>query len=649
MGISLRTACFGWTLLFFSIGCAVTSLHAMTQSLKNKSLEELAELFSLYPQGIGFQLSPEGDRFYARVSRKGETGLVVVDLDELGDGIEKGLFVAPNQSYELSQPGWVDNDFVGYNVKAGNGGLAGFQVVSCKKEGNLLQYRDSGDFDVYTRIEYSTPGLMRRFFVEEQLWRDIGKKEPSIVLLELDKGLKLKEVTRWTNPGFIEDWYFIRDEPYAVSFDRKTYKLDFDLLRDVEHPDEEKVRASLVPLELPGKIKYLKDKNTALMYLKSEDGYTGMTWYNPDEVKPIGEPIFLNGYDFLPLTIELRAGGPLAGLLYYKDKPKALYFDPELGKLMKHLEETVQQGYPVFRGLSKDNRYIFYMILTDNQGTIMARFDLKTGENQPIYHTRPWLQDMDLPSLNPVTYPNRNGDLIHGYLMLPEDFRSGNPVPLVAMPNDYYGSREQWGFDSFAQFLASLGYAVLQVNYRGSGGYGDAYALDGDFLGICQESPNDVIDGIKWAVDQGYVDARRVALFGEDYGANVSLSCLALEPEIATCVIGNSGFYDYAEVLEKGSFVSDTSDEKLVQDAEEKFQQVKALSPIHYSEKIKVPVLLFHEDYRQSAAPAKAMQEALEASGTHVELVEFEAFDKESDWSEYYEKIGAFLLKHLGQ
>ena len=102
---------------------------------------------------------------------------------------------------------------------------------------------------------------------------------------------------------------------------------------------------------------------------------------------------------------------------------------------------------------------------------------------------------------------------------------------------------------------------------------------------------------------------------------------MGLEPEIATCVIGNSGFYDYTDMLKNKPLTLDDSDEELLKEAEEKLRNIKALSPIHFGERIKVP----------------------EGSGGNVELVELEWFDNESDWSNYYEQVGAFLLQHLGQ
>jgi acetyl esterase/lipase len=632
-----------------------TALFGGAPTIENRSLEALAELFSRSPQGNGLTISPEGDRFFAYVYRNGETGLVVVELDHLSGGLEKGRFLKPDPDFELSNPGWVTNDLIGFNKMVDDVGTIGYQIVSCDTGRNLLQYIELATDAKSRFFKSGAPDLGRRFFVQEGLKGYWGKRYPSVALLEIDKHMDVEEVVVWNNPGIIEDWYFIKDKPYAVIVDEETYTLDFDILEQAQMPQEEDVRAALVPLDLPGDIRLLIDENLALLSIEGEDGTHGMGWYNLNKGEILGKPIFVDGYDINTYGLRLRPGGAVIGLYYNTDRPKAVYMDADLRKVMKHLKESVSQGFPLYRGLSKDNRYVYYAILSDTHDTTYARFDLKTGENQPVYHTRPWLQGMDLPSRNPVTFLNRDGDTIHGYLTLPMSYSEGKPGPLVALSHGGPWVRDNWGFDEEAQFLASLGFAVLQVNYRGSTGYGDTYGLDEDLMRISRKSPYDVLDGVHWAIDQGYADPQRIALCGGSYGAYLSLFCAALEPELPACVIGVAGLYDFPLSYREDRFNERMWVEKLYSDFDEKAELWAELSPVNHADKIEASVLLIHgkRDSRVSTKQAKVMEKALKEQGVDVTYLKkvfmLHGFGNEKAKQDYYKEVGAFLLQHLGK
>ena len=631
-----------------------TGATALTPSLKNMSLEELAELFARSPIGKGFTMSPDGDRFFAYVHRNGETGLVVVELENLSGGLEKGLFLSPEPRYELSNPSWVDNNLIGFNKIVQDVGLAGYQIITCDPDRNIQVYIEFPTEDRIRIFDYGAPELEGKFYVEEQLVGQWGKRHPSVALMEIDKHMKVDDVATWQNPGFIEHFYFHMGKPYAVYFDDETYTLDFDILEGKRMPDEDTVKEALVPMELPGTIRSRINEDMALLSIDGENGTKGVGWYNLKAGEILGKPMFVKGYDIQTSLIRLRPGGTVVGLSYDTDKPKAVYLDAELRKVMNHLEESLQPGIPLFRGLSKDNRYLFYALISDTHDTTMARFDLKTGENQPVYHTRPWLQGMDLPHMEPISFTNRDGDTIHGYLTLPMHFQEGQPVPLVALSHGGPWVRDYWRFDEESQFFASLGFAVLKVNYRGSTGYGDVHGLDEEFIDISRKSPWDVIDGVNWAIEQGYADKDRIAFYGGSYGAYLSLYCAALEPELPACTIGVAGLYDIPLSYREDRFNERIWVEDLYADFDEKEEIFAELSPVNHAGKIKVPVLLIHgkRDERVSTKQASVMEKALRDNGADVTYLKkkfmLHGFGNDRDKREFYEVVGEFLVRHLG-
>jgi dipeptidyl aminopeptidase/acylaminoacyl peptidase len=140
-----------------------------------------------------------------------------------------------------------------------------------------------------------------------------------------------------------------------------------------------------------------------------------------------------------------------------------------------------------------------------------------------------WIKPEDMLPMRPITYTARDGLSIHGYLTLPQSANTN--LPLVVMPHGGPGTRDTWAFDPEAQFLASRGYAVLQMNFRGSKGYGLRFEQAGyrEWGGKMQE---DITDGVSWAVSQGIANPSRVAIFGASYGGYAALMGLIQTPEL---------------------------------------------------------------------------------------------------------------------
>ena len=146
--------------------------------------------------------------------------------------------------------------------------------------------------------------------------------------------------------------------------------------------------------------------------------------------------------------------------------------------------------------------------------------------------------------MEPIQFISRDGLTIHGYLTRPWTAESGQPVPMIVNPHGRpFGVRDSWGFNSEVQFLASRGYAVLQINYRGSGGYGQDYVGKGARQ-WGREMQHDLTDGVKWAIAEGIADEDRVAIYGASYGGYATLAGLTLTPELYACGINYVGASD---------------------------------------------------------------------------------------------------------
>ncbi len=232
----------------------------------------------------------------------------------------------------------------------------------------------------------------------------------------------------------------------------------------------------------------------------------------------------------------------------------------------------------------------------------------------------------------------------------------GSKVPLVLMPHGGpFDIADTWRYDNDAQFLASRGYAVLQVNFRGSGGRGDNFVKAGyrEWSGKIQD---DLVDGVRWAVAQGEVDGRRMCVYGASFGGYSALMLAAREPALFKCAVGYIGVYDLTLLARPENNRLDTFRAAYIGKTvgADKAALEKA-SPVTLAANITAPVLLVHggKDKRAPVEHAEAMRAALVKAGRPPEWFlapnEGHGFYDTKNVTEFYQRLETFLAKHLGQ
>jgi len=210
----------------------------------------------------------------------------------------------------------------------------------------------------------------------------------------------------------------------------------------------------------------------------------------------------------------------------------------------------MQQLAPVFPGA------VVYPIGTTQAGEILLLtysdvspeqyfvLNPQTGKLSLFLDQLPKIRGLKLSPMKPISFKASDGTLIFGYLTLPATHTGGKPPPLIALSHGGPQVRDTWGYDGEVQYFASLGYAVLQVNYRGSTGYGKAYALQ-SIIDVGHRSVDDVADGVRWVTAEGMADPHRVVVYGASYGGYISLGLATRYPDLPCCVVGFAGVYDW--------------------------------------------------------------------------------------------------------
>jgi acylaminoacyl-peptidase len=226
---------------------------------------------------------------------------------------------------------------------------------------------------------------------------------------------------------------------------------------------------------------------------------------------------------------------------------------------------------------------------------------------------------------------------------------------MVVMPHGGpHGVRDYWSYDAYAQMMASRGYAVLQVNYRGSGGYGRKFLYSGygKWGTVMQD---DVTDATLWAIREGITEDNRVCIFGGSYGGYAAMMGAVREPNLYKCVIAYAGVYDLELMFEKGDVPTRESGLVYLRQAvgEDK-EDLRARSPVYNLEKVKAPVFIVHgqKDIRVDIEHAYRLREGLEKLGKPYEWLvkprEGHGFYDPENREELFEKMLSFLERYIG-
>jgi dipeptidyl aminopeptidase/acylaminoacyl peptidase len=254
---------------------------------------------------------------------------------------------------------------------------------------------------------------------------------------------------------------------------------------------------------------------------------------------------------------------------------------------------------------------------SDRAPTSYYSWDRASHKATFLFSVRPKLDDAPLAPMKPIEFTARDGMKINGYLTLPVGVPAKDLPMVLAVHGGPWG-RDNWGFAPYTQLLANRGYAVLQINFRSSTGFGKKYLHAGDReWGLTMQS--DLTDGVKWAVDQGIADPKRVAIFGGSYGGYAALAGAAFTPDLYRCAIDECGpsnlFTLLASIPPYWAVMRSIFDTRVGNPGDPKDKELlTAASPLFSADKIKIPMLIGQgaNDPRVKQAEAEQIVDAIE-------------------------------------
>jgi len=606
--------------------------------VNNEGVKEISvEDFMKNPGSFGHSLSPDGNYITYSAEWENRSNVFVKKMNDDSEPVR----VSSSTDRDIAGSFWKDDNLLYVKDK---GGDENFHIYSTSFNGN-----EEKDLTPYPNV---TVGLLNGLKgVKDEILIMMNKEDAKVFdvyKLNVKTG-KTTHVAK--NPGNIISWLADRDGNVrmAVASDGVEGTV---LYRDSEK-DEFKPFIEFEAGEQVMPLTFSKDNKH--IYATSNKGR--------DKVEVVK-------YD-LEGKEEVVMSNPevdVTGVLYSADKDKLLYgtyvtdkvhyqfFDEDFEKLFRKIQNKL--GVPESElGINDYNKDMTKFIVSVASDTVYGKYyyyDSTTDELTELATLSPWLNPEELAEMHPISYKSRDGLTINGYLTLPKNKEAKN-LPLIVNPHGGPWYRDMWGFNPEVQLLANRGYAVLQVNFRSSTGYGKEFLEAGNKQwGL--KIQDDITDGVQWAIDQGIADPERIGIYGASFGGYATLAGITTTPDLYAAAVDYVGVSNIFTLLNTippyWETVRNMWYERVGHPEKDK-ELLTAASPIFHVDKIKTPLFVAQgaNDPRVNKAESDQIVEALRARGVDVEYMlkenEGHGFHNEENKIEFYNAMLKFLDSHL--
>ena len=656
---------------------AAGSTHAQTQSTNSETGTRQSihvplpvEAFTKYDTFSDIKLSPSGKYAAYLGGKNGRSLLMTITVED----IKPVDSVRCQEGFEFEDFHWISDRRIIYELaeRQSSGLLVGtgelFAVdVDGKNHEFIFGYR-AGEQQTGSRIrkrqatlssaELINPLLNdeKHILIREMPYRELGNylyydpdAKPIITRLDSFSGNKLNLGTAPYSDAIV-----MTDQQDLVRF---AVGLNSNLQYSVSwKPDPD---GDWVDFDLPGFREdsiipvIMSEDAQSIFFLGTASDRLYSDLFRLDlKTKKISKIFSLDDSDIYDVIFDLT-GKRIIGVLSYVDKPVSYWLDKKdpAARIRASLEKSFPGKIVQIVTSSKDGRLAVIFVNSDINPGDYYLFDTKARKATHIQTARAWINPDQMRPKQPFTFKARDGLELHGYITCPAGI---GPYPMVVIPHGGpHGVRDTWGFDPEVQLFANRGYAVLQVNYRGSGGFGEEFERKGykEWGGKIQD---DITDATLWAIDQKIAIPDRICIYGSSFGAYSALEGVIREPALYRCAIGYAGIYDLELMGETGDIPRSKIGKSYLKTVQGTDKDIlHAWSPVYTADKIQVPVFLIHgkEDSRADFKQATKMKSALEKNKRVFEWMalgdEGHGVHDEETRKEVYERIIAFVDKYL--
>ena len=602
------------------------------------------ENFFRNSERTGYQLSPDGSYISYMAPYKDRLNVFVRRVDESD---EHAIRITNETERSVAGYMWADNQRLLYMKDTA--GDENYQLYGV--------HRDGSDDRAYTAFDGVRTSLIDD--LEEQqgvVMIGMNKRNPEVFdpyRLNIETG----ELTLLAeNPGNIQGWMTDHDGRLRVATAIVDGVNTQILYRDTEDEPFKPVLTTNFR-DVVSFMEFTPDNKEVYAATNLHRDKTILVRMNPATCEEL-EVLYENErYDIASISYSRKRKKLLSVYCTGHKEPVRHYFDAEEEQLRQRIKAHFpNQRYGIADTDKAEENYLIYVGGDRTRGSYW-HYNALTDEAKKIADLAPWIKSDEMNAMHPVCYTTRDGLQIEAYLTLPDGLTpdTAKQLPVVVNPHGGPWARDCWGYSSEVQFLSNRGYAVFQMNFRGSTGYGRHF-LEASYKQWGLKMQDDITDGVKWLIEQGIANPKRIAIYGGSYGGYATLAGLTFTPDLYACgidYVGVSNLFTFMQTIPPYWRPMLEMMYEQVGHPEHDADQLAATSPALHADKIKVPLFVAQgaNDPRVNKAESDQMVEALRQRGVVVEYMvkdnEGHGFHNQENRFDFYRAMERFLKAHL--
>ncbi|MFC4477871.1 S9 family peptidase [Flavobacterium chungangensis] len=588
-----------------------------------------------------FKISPDGNYFSYRADYKGKTNVFVQKVNDT-----KAVRVTNDTLRSIFNYFWKGDRII---YAQDVGGDENFQLFSVKTDGTDLKALTPfpGVRSDITDALIDVPGKEKELIVQ------INKRVKEYFdpyLLNVETGTL---TLLYDNKENFDGW--VTDNNGVIRLASKTdgVNITWNYRNSDKEPFTPLITTTFKDFFSPASF----DKDNKNIYALSNIGKDKVVLveYDPIGKKNVKELFADPKYDLDAVNYD-RKKQALTSVTWEAEKQEEHFFDKEWEAIKNNLKKQIE-GYET-EIVNYDDARTKAIVWAGNDRTPGKYYiyDFKTTKVKEVANPFPWIEEKHMSHIKPITYKSRDGLEIHGYLTLPLGVEPKN-LPVIINPHGGPWARDGWYYNPEVQFLANRGYAVLQMNYRGSTGYGKEF-WQSSFKQWGKKMQDDITDGVEWLKKEGIADPNRIAIYGGSYGGYATLAGITFTPDLyaaAVDYVGVSNLFTFMNTIPPYWTPYLDQFHEMVGDPKKDSLLLASASPALHADKIKTPLFIAQgaNDPRVNKAESDQMVEALKKRGVVVEYMvkndEGHGFRNQDNRFDFYGAMEKFLDKHLKQ
>ena len=592
------------------------------------------------PEKAGYEISPDGKCFSYLEPYEKRLNIYVQEI-----GSDKSVRITDSKDRDITNYFWKSSDRLLYLKD--EGGDENFKLYAVDKDGNNLKI-----LTPFEKVRTEIVDELKDF--KDEILISLNKRNPELFDVYRMNVVTGKMDMIAENPGNITGWMtdHIGKLRIAITTDGVNNSIQY---RPTEKDEFKTIvttnfKETLAPLFFTFDNKYIyatsnlgRDKSAIIKY-DIENG---------KEIEVIFEHSEVDVSD-LHYSQKRKV---LTSISYTTWKREIKFLDKDIEDIYKRIEKELGNRHEIVLTSTDDdeNKFIIRTYSDRSLGSYYL-YDKTSDKTVKLADVSPWLDENELAEMRPIEFSSRDGLTIHGYLTLPKGIEQKN-LPVVVNPHGGPWFRDRWTFNPEVQFLANRGYGVLQLNFRGSTGYGKKF-WEISFKQWGKKMQDDISDGVQWLIEQGIADSKRIAIYGGSYGGYATLSGLAFSPNLYAAgvdYVGVSNLFTFMKTIPPYWKPYLDMMHEMVGDPSTDSSLLTEASPVFHADNIKAPLLVIQgrQDPRVNVNESDQMVEAMKKRGVIVEYLvkdnEGHGFKNEENRFEVYETMEKFLKKYIGK